>query len=314
MSETFIGIDVSKAALDVAVRPSDECWTSANDEPGITALVARVVALEPTLVVLEATGGYELHVVGALMLAGVAVSVVNPRHVRDFAKATGRLAKTDRIDAQVLAEFAQAVRPEVRALKDDNTQELDAFITRRRQLTDMLTMEKNRLATARKGVRKNLKAHIQWLQKRLKDVDGELRKHIEASPVWCTNDSILQSAKGVAERTSYTMLGLLPEIGVLNRRQISALVGVAPFNRDSGQWRGKRSVWGGRAEVRAVLYMATLSAVRCNPVIRDFYTRLRAAGKPPKVALVACMRKLLTILNAMIKHQTPWRDELAIST
>ena len=309
MSEAavFVGIDVSKAQLDVAVRPEGQGFTVRNDEPGLTSLVERMRDLQPHLVVLEATGGLEVALAGALAAAGVPLVVANPRQVRDFARATGQLAKTDRLDAQVLARFADTVRPTPRALPDTSTQELAALLTRRRQLIDMLTAEKNRLGTAPQRVRKGIQAHITWLERRLAETDDDLSTTIQASPVWREKDDLLQSTPGVGRVLSTTLLASLPELGTLDRKQIAALVGVAPFNCDSGTLRGKRIVRGGRASVRAALYMSALVAARYNPVIKAFYRRLRQAGKPAKVALTACMRKLLTVLNAMLKHHTPWR-------
>lgn len=309
-TECFIGIDVAKASLDVAVQPEGKAWSCPNDEAEFKDLVKQLRPRKPTLIVLEATGGLEIPVVAALASAGLPVVVINPRQVRDFAKATGQLAKTDRIDARVLARFAKAVRPAIRPLKDAKTRELDALLTRRRQLTDMLTAEKNRLSSAPKPVRKDIKNHIAWLEKRLRDVNNGLNSAIKDSPIWREHDEILQSTPGVGPVLSVTLLAELPELGKLNRRQIAALAGVAPFNRDSGRFRGKRSIWGGRAEIRSVLYMSTLTAVRCNPVIRAFYQRLIGSGKKHKVAMTACMRKLLTILNIMIKNQTSWNSEL----
>ena len=312
-TENFIGIDVAKASLDIAIHPEGTVWSCHNEEAKFTALVKQLRQREPKLIVLEATGGLELPAVAALASAGLPVVVVNPRQVRDFAKATGQLAKTDRIDAQVLARFGEAVRPAIRPLKDMKTRELDALLTRRRQLTDMLTAEKNRLSSAPKPVRKDIKNHIAWLEKRLRDVNNGLNSAIKDSPIWREHDEILQSTPGVGPVLSVTLLAELPELGTLNRRQIAALAGVAPFNRDSGRFRGKRAIWGGRAEIRSVLYMSTLTAVRCNPVIRAFYLRLISAGKKHKVAMTACMRKLLTILNIMIKNQTSWNSELTKS-
>lgn len=310
--EVFVGIDVSKATLDVGMLPPQPFGTIPNEEAACQELVKRLKAISPTLIVLEATGGYETLAVATLAAAGLPVVVVNPRHVRDFAKATGTLAKTDRLDAQVLALFAQRVRPAVRPLKDPQSRELEALFNRRHQLVEMLTMERNRLSLAAAPVRKDLKAHIHWLTKRLKDVDGELKALIQHSPVWREKDDLLQSAPGVGPVAAVALLAQLPELGTLNRRQIGALVGIVPFNNDSGKFKGQRHVWGGRAMVRAVLYMATLAAIRCNPSIKAFYQRLRAAGKKPKVAIVACMRKLLTILNAMLKTKTPWCDKMAV--
>lgn len=305
----FMGIDVSKASLDVAVLPLAQDRRFTNDEVGVTALVVWAQALKPDLIVLEATGGLQMLATGMLVAAGLPVAVVNPRQVRDFARATGKLAKTDRIDARVIAQFGQAIQPEVRPLKDEATQALAALIARRRQMVDMLTMEKNRLGMSHQRVHKNIKQTITWLTKRLAKVDSELAAAIQASPVWREKEEILTSAKGVGAVLSTTLLAGLPELGTLNRRQISALVGVCPFNRDSGKMRGKRTIFGGRADVRAVLYMGALAAKRFNPVIKEFYERLIKAGKLPKVALTACMRKLLTILNAMIKNKQKWHDD-----
>jgi transposase len=313
MSEphVFVGIDVSKAQLDVALRPTDDCWYVSNDELGIASLVERLRTVQPTLVVLEATCGLEVPVTGALAEAGLPVVVVNPRHARDFAKATGRLAKTDRLDARGLAHFAEAVRPTPRPLPEAQAQALSALLTRRRQLVQMLTAERRRLQTAPLPIREDIPAHITWLTRRLARTDDDLAAAIHASPLWRAKDEILQSTPGVGPILSRTLVAEVPELGLLNRQEIAALIGVAPFNRDSGTLRGKRAVWGGRAHVRAVLYMSTLAAVRHNPVLKAFYERLRAVGKAPKVALTACMRKLLTILNAMLKHQTPWQENYA---
>jgi len=303
---SFVGIDVSKHQLDVAVRPRGETWTVAHDEAGLSALVARLRALAPTLIVLEATGGLEVALAGALATATLPVAVVNPRQVRDFARSTGTLAKTDRLDAQLLAQFADTVRPEPRLLPDAQAQELTALLQRRRQLVEMLTAEKNRLALASRRIRPQLQAHIEWLYKQIAQFDDDLRQLVRASPLWREKDDLLRSAPGVGPVLATTLLAALPELGRLTRQQIAALVGVAPLNRDSGTLRGRRTVWGGRAHVRAVLYMSTVVAMRHNPVVAAFYHRLRAAGKAPKLALTACMRKLLTILNAMLKHHTHW--------
>ncbi len=305
--DCFVGIDVAKATLDLALEPGGEVWSVTNDGAGVQELVSRLVPLAPTLIVLEATGGFEAAAVAAIASAGLPVVVANPRQVRDFAKACGRLAKTDAIDARILARFAERVRPAPRPLPTEAAQLLDALLTRRRQLVEMLTAETNRLGLARRPVRRDISAHIRWLERRLGDVDGELAAAIQASPVWRAKDDLLQSVPGVGRVLSLTLLAELPELGRLSRREIAALVGVAPLNRDSGQRRGKRLVWGGRAPVRAVLYMGALAATRANPVIRGFYERLRTSGKPFKVALTACMRKLLTILNAMVRHDTRWR-------
>ena len=304
----FVGIDVSKARLDIAVRPSGERESVANDQAGIKALVKRLGEIQPAWIVLEATGGFERRVTRALSSVELPVVVVNPRQVRDFAKATGQLAKTDRIDAEVLARFGEAVRPALRPLPDEVTVELRALIARRRQLTEMIVAERNRLSGASKAVRKRIDAHIRWLEAELDRADKDLDQSIRHSPIWRENEDLLRSVPSIGPITSRTLLAELPELGCLNRKQIAALVGVAPLNRDSGTLRGRRTIWGGRATVRAALYMAALVASRRNSVIRAFYRRLRKGGKPAKVALVACMRKLLTILNAMLKHRTPWRQ------
>ena len=304
-SPSFIGIDNAKGHMDVAVRPSGEVYKYAIEQ--LDELVAFAVKTQPTLVVMEATGGMEAPVAAALHAAGLGVAIVNPRQVRDFAKALGKLAKTDAIDAAVLAHFADAVRPEVRALPDEQSRELEALITRRRQLLDMLVAEGNRLSACRSAsMRKNLQLHIDWLRKQVKDLDNDVAKCVRNSPLWREKDELLQSTPGIGRVVSAMMLVVLPELGQLNRKQIAAPVGGAPLNRDSGTLRGKRCIWGGRASVRAALYMATLVATRRNPVIQSFYRRLLAAGKAKKVALVACMRKLLTIVNAMVRSGRPW--------
>ena len=301
----FVGIDVSKAQLDLAFRPEAK-FSAPNDEVGCAQVLARLRATPPTLVVLEATGGLEIPLTGVLAAAGVPVAVVNPRQVRDFAKATGKLAKTDALDAQMLARFADVMRPEPRPLPDAETRALAALLSRRRQLVKMLTAERNRLMSVLTPVRKSLRTHIAWLERAIQQTDTALTEAIRQSPVWREKEELLQSTPGVGPVMTTTLLANLPELGTLTGKQISALVGVAPFNRDSGTLRGTRTVWGGRAQVRAVLYMAALVAARFNPVIRAFYQRLCAAGKAKKVALTACMRKLLIILNAMMKHRTRW--------
>lgn len=308
MESVVVGIDVSKEELVVAVYPTDERWTSATTPAAIETTVARLVALQPTLVVLEATGGYEAAIAAACAAAPLAVAVVNPRQVRAFAEALGRAAKTDPIDAQVLALFGARVQPTARALPSGETQALAALVARRRQLLDMLGAERRRLAQATaRPIQRDLRAHIRWLERRLGDVEDDLGRQIAQSPVWRVKDDLLQSVPGIGPATARTLLADMPELGQLTRRAAAALVGVAPFNRDSGRWRGRRMIAGGRASVRTALYMAAVVAARHNPVLRTFYQRLRGAGKAPKVAIVAVMRKLVTILNAMLRHQHPWQ-------
>ena len=302
----YAGIDVAKDRLDLALRPSGTVRTVAYDAAGISSLVSELQALEPSAVVLESTGGLELPLAGALAAASLPVAVVNPRQVRDFAKATGRLAKTDALDAQVIAHFAEAVRPAMRPLPDSETRELQSLNARRTQVVEMLVAEKNRLGRAGQAVRPRIRAHIEWLEQELKDLDRGLRDMLRRSPVWREQEDLLRSVPGVGPQLSVALLADLPELGALGRRQIAALAGVAPMNRDSGSMRGRRSVSGGRGRVRAVLYMGALVASQHNPVIRSFYQRLLAAGKPKKLALTACMRKLLTILNSMVKHGQRW--------
>jgi transposase len=309
--QVFVGINVSKAQLDVALRPTNDCWHVNNDEAGIASLVERLRTIQPALIVLKATGGLEVPVTGALAEAGLPVVVVNPRHAREFAKATGRLAKTDALDARGLAHVAEAVRPTPRPLPEAQAQALSALLTRRHQVVQRLTAERRRLQTAPPQIRADIEAHITWLTRRLARTDDDVAAAIHASPLWRTKDEILQSTPGVGPILARTLIAEVPELGVLNRQEIAALIGVAPLNRDSGTLRGKRAVWGGRAHVRAVLYMSTLAAVRHNAVLKAFYERLRAVGKAPKVALTACMRQLLTMLNAMLKHRTPWRENYA---
>ena len=308
MDETRVvaGIDVSKAQLDVALRPGSERLQSANEAAGIGELVKRLQAAQVELVVMEATGGYETAPATAIAGAGLRVAVVNPRQVRDFARATGRLAKTDRIDAEVIALFGQAIEPQITALPDEDTRELEALLVRRSQLIAMRTQETNRLALTQGAMRKQIKTHIAWLDRAIGALDTDLTARLRNSPAWRARDDLLQSMSGIGPITSGTLMSALPELGHLDRRAIAALVGLAPFNCDSGTLRGRRTIWGGRARVRTVLYMAATSAVRSNPVIRAFYQRLIARGKPHKVAMVACMRKMLTILNAMARTNTPW--------
>jgi len=313
-----IGIDVAKAELVVAARPSGAPWTVTNDDAGVRTLVARLQEAAPTLIVLEATGGYELLAVGALAAAALPVVVVNPRQVRDFAKATGQLAKTDHVDAAILALFAERVQPAVRPLPDAAAQELDALLARRRQLLEMLQAERNRLGQVfgrgKQPVRKSLKTHITFLERELRIADTELGQMIRQSPAWREQDDLLQSVPGVGRVVALTLLAELPELGRLSRRAIAKLVGIAPLSHDSGTLRGHRFVQGGRASVRAMLYMAALVATKRNAVIRAFYQRLVATGKPKKLALVACMRKLLTMLNAMVRSKTPWQPAVALAT
>jgi transposase len=309
--DVCVGIDVSKVQLDVALRPADDRWSVSNDEPGSATLVERLRTMQPVLIVLEATGGLEVPAAGALAEAGLPVVVVNPRHAWDFAKATGRLAKTDLLDAQGLAHVAEAVQPTPRPLPAAQAQALSALLTRRRQLMQRLTAERRRLQSAPQQIRADIQAHIAWLERRLARTDADLAAGIRSSPLWRTTDEMLQSTPGVGPVLSRTLVAEVPELGLLNRQEIAAVIGVAPFNCDRGTLRGKRAVWGGRAHVRAVLYMSTLSAVRHNPVLKAFYARLRAAGKAAKVALTASMRRLLTLVNAMIKHRTRWQAKTA---
>ena len=309
MSEltTFhVGIDVAKLTLDLHLLPSEQSFHYPNDEAGHEALLTQLQSLPIERIALEATGGYHAPLAATLAQAGLPVAVVNPRQVRDFAKALGQLAKTDGIDARILALFARAVAPDPRPLPDALQQHLAALVMRRRQLIEMRTAEQNRRALAHPALRPEIQDHIRWLNKRIDAVDRDIGHTLQHSPLWLEKAQLLNSAKGIADTTSATLVALLPELGQLNRRQISALVGLCPFNRDSGDMRGKRTIFGGRAPVRAALYMATLSAMRYNPAIKVFHQRLIAAGKRPKVAIVACMRKLLTILNAMLRDKQPW--------
>ena len=306
----FVGIDVAKAYLDMAIRPADTHERLPNDEAGITQLVEHLRATPPTLVVLEATGGLEAPVAAALTAAGFAVAVVNPRQVRDFAKAIGQLAKTDVLDARVLARFAEVVRPAPRPLRDADAQALAALLTRRRQVIAMLVAEQQRLPSTAPALRPRVEAHLAWLRQERDDLDHQLRRQIRQSAVWRADDDLLQSVPGVGPVLATTLIAELPELGRLDRKQIAALVGVAPLTCESGILRGRRIIWGGRAQVRAALWMGTLVAVQHNPVIRPFYARLLAAGKPKKVALTACMHKLLLILNALLRHRTPWQPSL----
>jgi transposase len=311
MESVSIGIDVSKASFVVAVAPTGERWTSETTPAAIDALVARVQRLTPAVLVVEATGGYERALVAVCAAAGLPVAVINPRQVRAFAQALGHTAKTDDIDADVLAAFGARVQPTPRPLADGATQALAALVLRRRQLIEMIGMERQRLEQAPPTGRitRDLRNHIRWLERRVSDVDDEIGTSIQASPIWRVHEDLLRSVPGVGPITARTLLAELPELGTLDRRAAAALVGVAPFNCDSGKHRGQRHIWGGRASVRTALYMAAVSATRHNPTLAAFYRRLRTAGKPAKVALVATMRKLITILNAMLKHQIRWNAE-----
>ncbi len=311
----YVGIDVAQAHLDVATRagggPAGEPWRVANEPVAVAGLAARLVAEGAGLVVLEATGRPAEPVAAALAAAGLAVAVANPRQVREFARCLGRLAKTDRLDAQVLAHFAEAIRPEPRPLPDDAARAHGDRVGRRRQLVEMLVMEEQRRRTLGGAVGARIQAHVAWLEREIEEVDRELGDALRASPAWRAADDLLQGVPGIGPVTSAALLADLPELGRLGHKQLAALVGVAPLNRDSGTRRGTRACWGGRAPVRAALYMAVASAARHNPLIRPFYQRLRAAGKPVQVARVACIRKLLTILNAMLRDRAPWQPQLA---
>lgn len=308
MEHIVVGIDVAKHRLDVHVRPRGEAFSVTADEAGVTALVERMQALEPTLVVLEATGGYEVPVAAALGSAGLPVAVVNPRQVRDYARATGQLAKTDALDARIIAQFGEAVQPAVRPLPDEQARALGELVARRRQLVEMLAAESNRHRQVReRRVRERIAAHLEWLRQALKEIEQDLQDTIRTTPLWRERENLLTSVPGVGDVTAHTLIAELPELGQLDRRRIAALVGVAPLNRDSGTFRGRRMIGGGRASVRCVLYMAAVSALRCNPVIATLYQRLVAAGRPGKVALVAAMRKLLVILNAIVRDGRLWQ-------
>lgn len=309
-AEVYIGIDVSKASLDVGRDHSSEVRQFTNDEAGIGELGKLLSQLQPKLIVLEATGGLEMAALTALASLGLPVAAVNPRQVRQFARGIGKVAKTDRIDAQMLARFAQVVSPEPRTLPDEAMRELKDLVDRRRQLVTMLVAEKNRVHTASARVRKRLAEHIEWIEKAIEELDEQIDTLVKSSPVWRERDELLQSVPGVGPKTVATLLVELPELGRLDRRELASLVGVAPFNRDSGKYRGKRKIIGGRAVARRALYMATMVATRCNPIISPLYEKLVSAGKLKKVAMVACMRKLLTILNAMVKNNQAWNPRV----
>lgn len=304
--EIFIGIDISKTQMDVAVWDNEETWEFENEAAGWQEMVEIAKELKPSLIVVEASGGIEQRVVAELYLEELPIAIVNPTRVRNFARSTGQLAKTDKLDARLIAHFAQAVRPKVRPLRTAEQEHLNALVTRRRQVVQILTAEKNRRSTTHSTLRKRLQQHIEWLNAELEGLDEEIEQYIKESPSWRKNAALLRSVPGVGPVTASTLLAALPELGTRNRQQIAALVGVAPLNKDSGKMRGKRRVFGGRAPVRRALYMATLVATRVNPVIRSFYEHLLAQGKEKKVALTACMRKLLVILNSMIRNQQTW--------
>ncbi len=308
-SSVFVGIDVSKSRLDVAIRPSGEQFGTSNDEAGITRLIERLAGLEIGCIVLEATGGLELPALAALIQTGLHAVAVNPRQVRHFAKAVGRLAKTDRIDAVVLAQFAEATKPELRPVPDEETLALSDLLTRRRQVLEMLTAERNRLTRSKGSVREHIASHIRFLEEETHRLDHDLAHLLKESTVWREKDDLLRSVPGVGPVLSTTLLAELPELGTLDRKKIASLAGLAPFNCDSGLLKGRRMIYGGRAPVRTALYMATLVASRHNSIIRECYQRLIGAGKAPKVALVACMRKLLVILNAIVRKGIPWKEQ-----
>jgi transposase len=307
----YIGIDVAKAQLDIAVRPDGSDRQYPNTPDGIAQLVTWLGTLSPTLVVLEATGGLERPATAALLAAGIPTAVINPRHARDFAKATGQLAKTDQLDARGLAHFGEALHPQPRPLQPQVTQDLEALLMRRRQLVEMRTMERNRRQTATPPVQDSIDQHLAWLTTQIQDLDGQLQQLIDTHATWSAQATILQSFPGVGLGLTATLLAKVPELGQIAPKPLAALVGVAPLNRDSGTLRGRRMIWGGRAEVRSVLYMSTLSAIRCNPVIHAFYQHLRERGKPAKVAITACMHKILLILNAMVRTKTCWDEHFS---
>ena len=305
--KVFVGVDVSKDRLDVAFRPIGQVFSFSNDHDGIDKLVQKFAEVKPFLIVLEATGGYELALTAAFMREGLPAVMINPRQARDFAKATGKLAKTDKIDANNLAHYAEAIQPQVRALPDERQKELSLMLTRQRQVVEMLAMEKNRLQNCPSTrVKKDVETHIEWLKAQIKELDKDLGSFVFESPAWRAKDELLKSVPGVGPTVSRALIAYLPELGTLDRKKIAALVGLAPFNRDSGKMRGRRTIWGGRSRIRSLLYMAAVASLRFNPVIRTFYDRLVTAGKAKKLALTACMRKLLTMLNAIAKTGSPW--------
>ena len=305
--QQWVGIDVCQKYLDVYVRPLEKLFQVTNDEDGIRKLTKILSEIKPKLIVLEATGGMELNAATQLTQAKLSVAIINPRQARDFAKATGQLAKTDAIDARVLAHFADAIRPEVRHISDESSRHLEDLVARRRQLSDMITAEKNRRRGKTSSVQLDIDEHIEWLKKRLKEIESQISKEIAVNDNWKQKMDLLTSVPGIGEVVAVTLISSLPELGTISHKSISYLVGVAPLNRDSGKFRGKRKIWGGRAKIRSVLYMAALVAVRFNPVIKAFYERLLNKGKLKKVALTACMHKLLIILNAMTKNNQAWQ-------
>jgi len=307
--KSFVGVDVSSQWFDVAVTPGPSSWQFPYTEDGIAAFLSWLARLNVGLVVMEACGHLERPLARALQETGVPVAVVNPRNVRHFARSVGQLAKTDALDAQVLARYAASIRPQPCSLPDADEESLRSLVTRRRQLVGMLSAEKNRLRRAAPELVSGIRRHLEWLQDEISTLSKQIAQRQKEHPLWQERKRILESSPGVAVTTSATLTAYLPELGQLNRKKIAALVGVAPLNRDSGQRQGTRSIWGGRREVRAALYMCTLASIRCNPVIRDFYQQLRARGKKPKVALVACMRKLLVTLNAMVRDGTDWQPQ-----
>jgi transposase len=311
VGDTYVGLDTAKDSIDVGLWPEKRTWQVRNNESGVEQLVIELLELGPQMVVMETTGGYQDLAAAALVAAGLQVAVMNPRQVRDFARSTGQLAKTDKLDAVILARFAAAVQPEPRPLPDEATAELRSLLARRRQILEMITAEKNRLKMAGTAVRGHIKAHIAWLEGERGELDDELHRRLRESPVWREKEDLLLSIPGMGPVASLTLIAGLPELGTLSNKQIGALVGLAPLARDSGAMRGKRTVWGGRAQVRTALYMPACAAIRCNPVLRSFYQRLIAAGKPKKVALTAVMHKLLTMSNAMVREGTPWDPTFA---
>ena len=310
MSEKhWVGIDVCQKSLDVYIRPSEKLFQVTNNEIGIRKLVQTLKNIQPELIVLEATGGMEIDAAIQLTQAELAVAVINPRQARDFAKATGQLAKTDVIDARILAHFADAIRPEVRQISDESSRQLEDLVTRRRQISDMSTAEKNRRRGKTNSVKASIDEHIEWLEEQLKEIESQIKSAIAINQEWQQKMKLLTSVPGIGEVVAVTLISSLPELGTISHKSISYLVGVAPLNKDSGKFRGKRRIWGGRAKVRCVLYMATLVAVRFNPPIKSFYDRLISKGKLKKVALIACMHKLLILLNAMMRKNQAWQPQ-----